>query len=353
MSINGTMAGFLGGYLGIGFDLFGAFVDGSYHHSVIANTDGPAGLSEVLGVRGPSTNPTDNTGINYSTGTPYLGGTNSNLQGSITKQGSTWGAGVSSNEMPSNIGARISYAITQTTRPSPNLYYRKARIFINLIGSNYVLTVQLKMSNNATAPFYTVVRDLPVNAAAPSQLKIGFVGTTGASTANQEIRNLNINTPVSLSTTLSADRTIAQTGDLVNYTVNMANTSSFTNTQGAVNVATNTSLKVNLNGVDIDLSTIQLNGTPVSNSNYTFQNGLLKINGINLGYVGGGGGSTTGIVTFRGTVSNTNSSVVYQSQMDAPLGYINLYGGVSAFQTLIRPVLTQPLDAAVCSRSNQ
>ena len=37
MSINGTMAGFPGGYLGIGFDLFGAFVDGSYHHLVTAN----------------------------------------------------------------------------------------------------------------------------------------------------------------------------------------------------------------------------------------------------------------------------------------------------------------------------
>ncbi len=137
------------GYLGIGLDEFGNF-----SNPTEGRIGGPGQVPQAVALRGPGTG---TTGYNYLTG----------------------GA----------VGFPLSFPTSTTEAQSTSANYRKAYIFvIPVAGGGYNVTVRIQ---NGPTNVVTTTYNYPISTP-PSNLRIGFAGSTGTYTNYHEIRNLNI-----------------------------------------------------------------------------------------------------------------------------------------------------------------
>ncbi|HEX2981203.1 MAG TPA: hypothetical protein VHO48_13120, partial [Anaerolineaceae bacterium] len=167
-----TNPGVTNGYVGIGFDEYGAFAD------VTCHTGGSSGLRPGVTLRG-SGNGT--TGYTYLTNVPR-----SDIQG------------VRSNYRSVMITISPDKHISVQVRFGPSSSY-------TTLISNYDLS--------------TASGQTPL----PATLKLGFIASVGGMNNYHEIRNVSVTQPVNLSVTNSDGRVQAAPGDALSYTVTVTN----------------------------------------------------------------------------------------------------------------------------------
>ncbi len=214
-------SGATGGYVGVGLDLYGAFSDKDWLNGGVTG-----GYAQSIGIRGPS-------GPNRNQ-TQYVGGTTSNLGNAIDV---------------SLRGSSVGYNTSTSTRPTDIQFYRKARVTLlpvitGGLVTDFAITVQLAITPGGS--LLTAVSNVPIGAIPPPTLKIGFCGATGAATANQEIRNLSVFSPIALAVSNTVDLSSARVGDQVNYTTVISNVGI-----NAVSAGSTATLSIETNGVSI------------------------------------------------------------------------------------------------------
>ena len=176
-------SGLSGGYVGIGLDEFG-----NYSKEFEGRIGGEGFHKNSIGVRGP---------------TPTF----SWLKGNF------------------DLGFMLEYG-QATERPSDSVYYRRIQIEIIPIsgsfGHHYKIKVRIKTENSKR--FYDVLSyELP--SVPPSMLKLGFAASTGDCINFHEVRNLQITTPGGVRVIKSVDKTVADVGEELTYTVELFNQS--------------------------------------------------------------------------------------------------------------------------------
>lgn len=194
--------GVTGGYIGVGLDEFGNFV-------------------------------------NMSNGTPNREGKfqqNVSLRGKITTNSSTTARYLKHVLKPG--GKTVDYGISNT-RPDQYTYYRRVQIEmkpvleedktkVNKDGS-YVLKkkfrIKVRIQNVHNEGFIEVL-DYTYDEIPYDTLKIGFGASTGDAVNMHEIRNLNVTTPDGLLINKTVDLLEAKKGDKLTYTIEMSNHSS-------------------------------------------------------------------------------------------------------------------------------
>ena len=183
-SKNGATAGLTSAYVGIGFDEFGNFSNDPALGT--PGTNGQTPNSIVLRGSGNGT-----TGYRY-------------LAGKVVSQGIATG---------SRAGARPVEIVILGGKITVKVDY----------GSGYVTEINEYDLSTATD-----------QAVLPATFKLGFSGSTGGSTNFHEIRDTSIRKPGDLSIAMSADKTVARSGEPVVLTVVVRNDN--TNTANGVSV---------------------------------------------------------------------------------------------------------------------
>jgi len=111
-------------------------------------------------------------------------------------------------------------------RPPDSSYYRRLQIEILPISGNsanhYKIKVRIKTEDSKK--FYEVLSyELP--GVPPPMLKLGFAASTGDCINFHEVRNLQITTPGGVRVVKSVDKTVADVGEELTYTVDLFNQS--------------------------------------------------------------------------------------------------------------------------------
>jgi gliding motility-associated-like protein len=182
-------AGLTGGYIGLGLDEFGNF---SVKHTQGDNT-APGFISQAIALRGPT-----------SLSTKYMIGTSANLGGTVYA------------------GQKISYGSPINQRPVESSFFRKVRILLEKVGTNYQITVSLQVSQSGNMRVVFGPTVLPF--APPPLLKIGFAASTGGFSANHEIKNLYATTPGGVHVEKTGPL-LVRNNEPVSYDVNIFNDS--------------------------------------------------------------------------------------------------------------------------------
>lgn len=171
--------GLTGGYLGIGFDAYGNFVNASEGKNGGSTSESPNSIA----LRGPTTS-TDPADTN----------TNKYLEGiTLFPDGSTEDALSIQGNAEENV---IDYNQVSSTRPSLTAFYRRVQIEIIPTGTGLfeIVVRWAKVQGGA----FTEVMSYTTNDAPPSLLKLGFAASTGGGFNNHEIRNILVSTPGNL-----------------------------------------------------------------------------------------------------------------------------------------------------------
>lgn len=181
--------GLTGGYIGIGFDAYGNFVNASE------------------GKNGGSTNKSPNSiairGATTST-TPSDTDTNKYLKGlTLLNDGSSEDALTMAGNARDNV---IDYNITSSVRPSSSQFYRRVQVeIVPTEAGKYLITVRWSKVEGGG---FTDLIEYETDDAPPSLLKLGFAASTGGGFNNHEIRNLLVTTPGNLRVVKKADKNI-------------------------------------------------------------------------------------------------------------------------------------------------
>lgn len=162
--------GLSGGYIGIGMDEYGNYARAAENRNGGTSTFVPNSI--VL--RGP-TSPT------YALSNLYLTHIGLGDQTGTVNQ----------------IRARdeIDYNTIVTARPSPTVFYRRVQVYINRVGSDYVINVKWRKQGQTT---FTDVITYTMSGATypiPATLRLGFAASTGGGYNFHEIRNILLTTP--------------------------------------------------------------------------------------------------------------------------------------------------------------
>jgi len=170
------------GYVGIGIDEFG-----NYCNPTEGRTLGKGFYPNNVSVRGPSPK--------YE----WLGG---------------------------NLSLPFNLQFGKTTkRPDDSEYYRRIRIEIKprqtIEGIKYDISVNLANSKNGK--FYTILSSYQLPSLPPDSLKLGFAASTGNGINFHELRNLYITTPGGVRIKKEVDKSVADIGDSLTYTLNLYN----------------------------------------------------------------------------------------------------------------------------------
>lgn len=303
-----SSAGLSGGYVGVGLDEWGGFSAQYYSGDNGLKTTVPQSIS----IRGRTADHT-----------PYL-----------------TGKALSATPLAGN---KLSYqSVNKTTRPSENVYYRKARVSIlyNSSLGKYQITVALQVNKNGQM-IYTGIGPYTLSSPPPSTLKIGFAGATGSFGGVHEIRNIMISSPAQIRVVKTGNATVAQNGAMT-YTVNVYN-DDMTDITG-------------VNFSDIIPANFLPSGNPVFTP-VTTSNAL-----ISGSYSGGVYNGTLALkansystFTFNGVAGfagNTDDSIVNTALAKAPTGYIDSddANDTSSVITYRIPVAT-PNSSTICGNS--
>lgn len=168
-----------GGYLAIGLDEFGNF--SNPNDNCTSPSGGPGRTPESLVIRGPesSTNP--------------------------------W---VTTVAVPGGIdNPHVA------TRPSPKTVIL---ILTPAVSPAVGYTITAQFQSAAGQPFQTLVSNVPFNYPAPTNISVGFGGSTGGSTNNHELHGLVAATPDDLQMTMTGPSSVLQ-GASVTYNVTLTN----------------------------------------------------------------------------------------------------------------------------------
>jgi len=200
---SGNTKGLNGGYIGLGLDEYGNFS---------TNADGKQGenpsvereFKNYVALRGK-------TSFYYSDYSDHL--ENSNLL--LTKEKLNI---IDNNTTYSNIG----YTTVVPRRPNDQTFYRRVQIEIQkeVVSGRDGYRIIVRMAVRPNGRFYEVL-NYRYNEAPPANLKMGFAGSTGGAINYHEIRNLFATTPGGVVVEKTVDKTIANVGEDLTYTINL------------------------------------------------------------------------------------------------------------------------------------
>ncbi|WP_152620333.1 beta strand repeat-containing protein, partial [Pedobacter lusitanus] len=178
---NAAGNGLSGGYIGVGLDEFGNFSSGQ---------GGPGQRPNAVVLRGPTT-------ALLATSNTYRDG--------------------------ANVGA-IGYGTLTSTRPTDAQFYRRVQVEITPTGVLNTYSVIVRWTTTPNGTFTQLFQyTLTTAVAVPANLKIGFASSTGGGYNNHEIRNLIVTTPGGVRVMKSVDKTTANVGDVLTYTIDAVN----------------------------------------------------------------------------------------------------------------------------------
>ncbi|GAB2745510.1 DUF11 domain-containing protein [Kitasatospora kifunensis] len=166
-----VVPGVTAGYVGVGFDNYGAFA------TTYAGPDGPGSLPNSVGVRGSGS---QREGFRWLTGVPAPGGFRE-----------PWEAGA--RIQVSVINGRLT--VRRSTKADPNG---------SLLIDDFDLAGQ------------------PGQVAMPATFKLGFAAGTGAATAAHRIRNLTVALPANMPLEMNGPQT-AKSGERISCTIDVQN----------------------------------------------------------------------------------------------------------------------------------
>lgn len=278
---SGSVSGITGGYVGIGLDEYGNFSNTAW--GTPGSGSSSVNVLQSVAVRGPS-----NT-------CAYLGGTGPNLTNTGT-----------SNVASALVGQSVSYPVLGTSvRPTDTQYYRKARailipVLVNSIPIDFLVSLQLGITLNGS--LYSVLNNLSVGSVPPGNLlKIGFVGSTGGASANHEVRNVIVTTPVDFAITKTVNKTqVKANDDILVYTLQISNVGSTGTGGNLITIAD--FLPAGLTLVSVPTFTIN-SGSPTDFRYNSSSNGAINMS-INLPV------KASGTITYKAAVNVIDSLVL-------------------------------------------
>lgn len=188
--------GVTGGYVGVGLDAYGNFLNGN-HDGKNGGANGERPNSIAL--RGPTTE-------NAGTTTKYLQGfTILENGGLVDALGPAQG---------SPYDDVIDYNTQTSERPDSNTFYRRVQMeIIPTPSGTYRLIVRWATTY---AGAFTELIDYETTDIPPDLLKLGFAASSGWAINNHEIRNLLITTPRNLRVTKKANKEVLRSVDVGN-----------------------------------------------------------------------------------------------------------------------------------------
>lgn len=215
--------GLKNGYLGIGFDAFGNFIN---KNSPAKFTGSNGGLANSIVLRGKTTaadNATSNIylkGINISgTGKGTITGIPADFSGTNSSNG--W-----QNHLDYNKSSGTSTGSYPSSRPNDEIFYRRVQIeIIPITGGMYKVTLRWMREGETS---FTELMSYNTTDVPPAILKVGFAASTGWAVNFHEIRNLLVTTPGNLRVSKRANKDILRTvasnnENLISYTIDVVN----------------------------------------------------------------------------------------------------------------------------------
>lgn len=220
-----NLTGLRNGYLGIGFDAYGNFVNKNAPNK-FSGSD--VSIPNSISIRGKTTAADDATTNRFLKGISIAGngvGTisqiNANQNRSVAEQ---W-----QNHIDYNFTSGLSSGSYPKTRPADNIYYRRVQIEIKpAVGNTFEVIIRWKRENQTdfTELMRYITTDIP-----PATLKMGFAASTGWAVNYHEIRNVLVTTPGDLRVVKKANKEILRSvsgsnpsnQNEVTYTIEVSN----------------------------------------------------------------------------------------------------------------------------------
>ncbi|MDR2282070.1 MAG: hypothetical protein LBE37_02615 [Sphingobacterium sp.] len=219
-----ALPGLKNGYLGIGFDAFGNFVNKSSPQKF---TGSNGSIPNSIVVRGRTTAANDKTSNAYLKGITISGvgkGTISNIPADA--DASSFSSNAWQNHIDYNKSTGTSSGSYPTSRPSDGLYYRRVQLeVIPTAGRTYLITLRWMREGDTS---FTELMSYTTTDVPPDILKVGFAASTGWAVNYHEIRNLVVTTPGNLRVSKLADKDVLRTvtagkANEVTYTIEVNN----------------------------------------------------------------------------------------------------------------------------------
>ena len=218
-----TVPGLKNGYLGIGFDVFGNFIN---KNSPTKFTGSNSGIPNSIAVRGKTTAANDATTNIYLKGITISGagiGTITDIPANYAGTNSSDGW---QNHLDYNKSTGTSSGSYPTSRPTDAMFYRRVQIeIVPIAGGMYKVTLRWMREGQTS---FTELMNYTTTDAPPAILKVGFAASTGWAVNFHEIRNLLVTTPGNLRVSKRSNKDILRTvasnnENLISYTVDVVN----------------------------------------------------------------------------------------------------------------------------------
>ncbi len=219
-----ALPGLKNGYLGIGFDAFGNFVNKSSPQKF---TGSNGSIPNSIVVRGRTTAANDKTSNAYLKGITISGsgkGTISNIPADA--EASSFSSNAWQNHIDYNKSTGTSSGSYPTSRPSDGVYYRRVQLeVIPTAGRTYLITLRWMREGDTS---FTELMSYTTTDVPPDILKVGFAASTGWAVNYHEIRNLVVTTPGNLRVSKLADKDVlrainSNNDNQITYTVEVNN----------------------------------------------------------------------------------------------------------------------------------
>lgn len=225
-----NLSGLKNGYLGIGFDAYGNYVNKNAPNKFTGTT---VTIPNSIGLRGRTSLADD------ATSNPFLKAINISGVGLGTVSTITANQAVNpgngwQNHLDYNFASGTSSGTYPLTRPADSEYYRRVQIEIKPVAGN-MFDVIIRWKREGQNAFTEIMRyttsDIP-----PATLKLGFAASTGWAVNYHEIRNLLVTTPGNLRVMKKANKDVLRSvsgtspnnQNQVTYTIEVSNETSST-----------------------------------------------------------------------------------------------------------------------------
>ncbi|MDM1408744.1 hypothetical protein [Myroides sp. DF42-4-2] len=131
-------------------------------------------------------------------------------------------SGANTNKMLKTVssGTRIDYGTSTRTRPSDSQYYRRVQIEMNKNTTTGKYDVAVRWATTVGGQF-TDIFTYSYDQVPPALFKLGFGASTGGNTNYHEIRNLFATTPGGVVVQKTVDKTMANVGEDLTYTIDI------------------------------------------------------------------------------------------------------------------------------------
>lgn len=201
------VSGLKNGYLGIGFDAFGNFVNKS---SPAKFTGSDEKIPNSIAIRGKTTAEDNSTSNAYLTGI-NIAGSGKGVIKEVPPNAiaSSYAANGWENHIDYNKPSGSSSGSYPTARPSDDIFYRRVQIEVTPTTNNLYL-IKLRWKREGETAF-TELMSYTTTDVPPEILKVGFAASTGWAVNYHEIRNLVVTTPGNLRVSKLANKDFLRT----------------------------------------------------------------------------------------------------------------------------------------------